>query len=180
MVAKIRPAAVLLHDQRENARCTARRKLRRGCENVTTSARASQALLLEPWRRSARRAAYSFCSLCTSRTPGILRTPVTMRSRCLRSAMSATISTVACLLLGLGFDVADVGVGVADDGGNLLQHAGTVVADDRQLDRIARLARWMRLPSLSPLHVDAPFLLEHQIHNVGTRSWNARPRPCRG
>ena len=38
---------------------------------------------------------YSFCMRCTSRTPGILRTPVTMRSRCLRSAMSATKSTVA-------------------------------------------------------------------------------------
>ena len=38
---------------------------------------------------------YTFCTRCTSRTPGILRTPLMMRSRCLTSAMSTMMSTVA-------------------------------------------------------------------------------------
>jgi len=36
-----------------------------------------------------------------------------------------------------GFDAADVGVVVGDNGGQLLQHAGAVVAEDGDLDRVA-------------------------------------------
>ena len=34
-------------------------------------------------------------------------------------------------------DAADVGVVVGDDGGEFLQHAGAIVAVDRDLDRVA-------------------------------------------
>ena len=41
--------------------------------------------------------AYIFCNLCTSCTPGIFRSPAMICSRCLRSEMSSTISTLAWL-----------------------------------------------------------------------------------
>src|ERR1039458_9632739 len=68
---------------------------------------------------------------------------------------------------GLGFDVTDVGVCVADDGRDLFQHAGTVIAVHRQLYRITSLpVRRSRI--LSPLDGDAPVRFVHQVGDVGT------------
>ena len=50
------------------------------------------------WRKPpCKSCAYIFCNLCTSCTPGIFRSPAMICSRCLRSEMSSTISTLAWL-----------------------------------------------------------------------------------
>ncbi len=59
------------------------------------SRKLGRAVRKTPLAQDDRSAIYIFCRRCTSRTPGILRTPTMMRSRCLASAMSATRSTVA-------------------------------------------------------------------------------------
>src|ERR1019366_1922735 len=60
-----------------------------------------------------------------------------------------------------------VGIRVADDGRDLFQHAGTVIAVHRQLYGITRLpVRRSRI--LSPLHGDAPVRFIHQVGNVWT------------
>src|SRR5208283_3293318 len=65
----------------------------------------------------------------------------------------------------LGFHVANVGVGVTDDGSDLLQHAGTVVAGNDQLHRIPCLPVLGR-GIVSPLHGDAPLRLQNQVGDV--------------
>src|SRR5882672_1294928 len=67
---------------------------------------------------------------------------------------------------GAGFDVSDVGVLVADDGSDLLQHAEAVVAKEGELDGICD-----RLPffvAAGPLHVDATVRFVHEIGDVRT------------
>src|SRR5208337_2938803 len=66
---------------------------------------------------------------------------------------------------GAGFDVADVGVVVADHGGDLLQDAGAVVAEHGQLHRIAAAAAVFAL--LAPLHRDLPLHVIEQVDDVG-------------
>src|SRR5580658_7572741 len=65
----------------------------------------------------------------------------------------------------LGFDVLDVSVGVADDGGDLFQHAGAVVAGDGQLDRVARLPNGGS-GIAAPLDGNAALGLEHEVFYV--------------
>src|ERR1700690_3794929 len=56
-------------------------------------------------------------------------------------------------VVGTGLDVADVGLGIADHGGYLLQHPKTIVAEDRKLHRIGA----GRSVVLGPLHIDLAF-----------------------
>src|SRR5215469_4806047 len=65
---------------------------------------------------------------------------------------------------GAGFDVADVGVVVADDGGDLLEHAFAVVTKNRELHRVptGRVA--------TPFNRNLAVGLVHQVGHVGTRS----------
>src|SRR5271166_2227713 len=65
---------------------------------------------------------------------------------------------------GVGSDVADVALGVADDAGDVLQHAEAVVAIDGEFNRIGR----RRAIVASPLNIDAAFGLIHQIGDVRT------------
>src|SRR5215472_4474506 len=69
---------------------------------------------------------------------------------------------------GLGFDIADVGVGVADDGGDLLQHTGTIITEDDELDGEAGLPDGCGANAaiFSPLYGNAAFGLVHEILNV--------------
>ncbi len=67
---------------------------------------------------------------------------------------------------GAGFDVADVGALVGDDGGHLFEHAAAVVAEDGELDRIA--VPTIFLLRLGPLDGDAPVGFVHQVDDVGT------------
>src|SRR5215469_8302220 len=68
---------------------------------------------------------------------------------------------------GAGLDVADVGVIVADHGRKLLEHSGTVIAENRELHGVGGLAvgrggLWW----LGPFHCDAAVGLIHQIVDV--------------
>src|SRR6476661_3365988 len=65
---------------------------------------------------------------------------------------------------GAGFDVADVGFGVANHARDLLQHAVTVIAKDRQLDRIDVGCGFVFCPG----NVYAPLRLIHEIDYVWT------------
>src|ERR1022692_4953508 len=68
-------------------------------------------------------------------------------------------------VLALGFDVADVGVSVADHGGDLFQHAEAVVAQQRDFYRIGNgLAIFVSRPK----DVDAAVGLVEKIGDVGT------------
>src|ERR1700674_97388 len=60
-------------------------------------------------------------------------------------------------------DVADIGFAIADHGGNLLQHAETIVAKDRKLHRIRTRGSLV----VRPFHIDAAFRLIQQVHHVG-------------
>src|SRR3954470_13755309 len=66
---------------------------------------------------------------------------------------------------GARFDVADVGVVVGDDGGDLLEHAGTVVAIEREFDGVGRRA--VGLKHRGPFHVYAAIGLVHEVEHVG-------------
>ena len=65
---------------------------------------------------------------------------------------------------GAGFDVADVGFGVADDACDLFQHAVAVVAENGELDRVSSRGRFVA----GPRDVDAALGLVHQVHDVWT------------
>src|SRR6185437_8566543 len=65
---------------------------------------------------------------------------------------------------GADFDVAYVGVVVADDGGHLLEHAGAIIVKQRDFYRISGSC----LGIARPLHGDAPLRFVHQVGNVGT------------
>src|SRR3954452_19184088 len=65
-------------------------------------------------------------------------------------------------ITGARFDVADVRAVVADDRRNLLEHAGTVLAEERELDGITLLARLVA----SPFDVNAAVHLVHQVLHV--------------
>src|SRR5271165_1097479 len=68
-------------------------------------------------------------------------------------------------VLAAGLDVADIGVGVADDGGDLFQHAEAVVTRQGEFDGIGnRLA--ILVPG--PEHVDAPVGFVEKIGDVRT------------
>src|ERR1700730_306281 len=67
-------------------------------------------------------------------------------------------------IVGAGFDIADVGLGVADHGGYLLQHPETIVAKDGQLHRI----RAGRSVVLGPFHINPAFRFIQQVGHVGT------------
>src|SRR6266566_256022 len=68
-------------------------------------------------------------------------------------------------VLAASFDVADVGVGVADEGGDLFEHAEAVVAEKRDFYGIGnRLAVFVA----GPEHVDAAVGFVEKISDVGT------------
>src|SRR6202162_448869 len=68
-------------------------------------------------------------------------------------------------ILAAGFDVADVGVGIADKGGDLFEHAEAVVAEKRDFYGIGnRLAVFVARPE----HVDAAVGFVEKIGDVGT------------
>src|SRR6266851_686270 len=64
---------------------------------------------------------------------------------------------------GMGPDVADVALRVADDTCDIFQHAKTIVAVDGKLDWISRGRAFVA----GPLDVNAAFRLEHQVGDVG-------------
>src|SRR5919204_4840795 len=63
-----------------------------------------------------------------------------------------------------GFDVAYIGVVVADYGGNLLQHSGAVVAKNRQLYRISRAFAILT----RPFHRNAAIGVIYQVSHIST------------
>src|SRR3981189_3454131 len=68
-------------------------------------------------------------------------------------------------VLAASFYVADVGVGVADEGGDLFEHAEAVVAEKRDFDGIGnRLAVFLA----GPEHVDAAVGFGENIGDVRT------------
>ena len=68
-------------------------------------------------------------------------------------------------VLATGFHAADVGFGVADDGGDLFQHAPTVVAEQREFYRIGNgLAIFVSRPE----HVDAAVGFIEKISDIWT------------
>src|SRR5437764_12959130 len=70
-----------------------------------------------------------------------------------------------CLTVrGTRFDVANVGFAVADDGGDLLQHAETVVTEHGQLHREGDGSAFF----LAPFHINLALRLIHKIEHVGT------------
>src|SRR5712671_3978693 len=60
-------------------------------------------------------------------------------------------------------DVADVALRVADDAGDTLQHSKTIVAINRELDRVSSGRAFVA----RPLHIDAAFRLIHEVGDVG-------------
>src|SRR5207245_5851973 len=67
-------------------------------------------------------------------------------------------------VIGPGFNVADVGFAIADDSRNLLEHAETVVAKNRELHWICA-----RRPIIArPFHFNLPLRLVHQCYHVRT------------
>src|SRR4051794_14189426 len=66
---------------------------------------------------------------------------------------------------GAGFDVADVRVVVGDDGGDLLEHTGAVVAIEREFDGIGGAA--VGLTHRGPFHIYAAVGLVHEVEHVG-------------
>src|ERR1035437_5368386 len=73
------------------------------------------------------------------------------------------------ILVLANIDVADVGVVVGEDGDQLLQHSGAVVAGDGEFDRVAlRLAGLVGLSGAGPLDVDSAVALVEQVLHVGT------------
>ena len=71
------------------------------------------------------------------------------------------------ILVVADIDAADVGVVVGDDGDQLLQHAGAVVAGDGDLDRIA-LRPACGIAYAGPLDIDAAVALVEQVLHIGT------------
>src|SRR5262245_29119882 len=70
---------------------------------------------------------------------------------------------------GASFDVTDIGIVIADDGGQLLEHAGAIVAKHRQLDGICGFScRCGGFRRLGPLHGDTAVGFVHQVVHVGT------------
>ena len=67
-------------------------------------------------------------------------------------------------VIGPGFNVADVGLAIADDRRNLLEHTEAVVAKDRKLHRICT----GRPVIARPFHFNLAFRLVHQCHHVWT------------
>src|ERR1039458_1088542 len=65
-------------------------------------------------------------------------------------------------------DGANVGVVVGDDGGQLLQHAGAVVAENCNFDRVALRAAGGLVAGKGPLDGDAAVALVEQVLHVGT------------
>ena len=112
------------------------------------------------------------CGRRGARRPRRSRERVT-RSRCLRSAISRTSSTVALPSRGAGLHLADVGLQVGDRRDHAGQDALAVVHDDLQLDLELRLAL------VGPLDADLAVGVEHQVLHVRDSSRCARPRPCR-
>src|SRR5579859_591102 len=64
---------------------------------------------------------------------------------------------------GVGGDVFDVALGVANHAGDVLQHAEAVVAEDGELDRVRR---WHTVVA-RPFDVDLAFGFVHQVGDVG-------------
>src|SRR6202051_3561762 len=64
---------------------------------------------------------------------------------------------------GVGADVADVALGIADDAGDIFQHAKAVVTVNRELDRIG----WGSAFVAGPLDVDAALRFVHEVRDVG-------------
>src|SRR5580765_1708900 len=70
-----------------------------------------------------------------------------------------------CLAVGgAGFDVADVGFGVANHAGDQLQHAVAVVAKNGELHGVNVGRRFI----LRPRNVDAALRLVHEVHDIRT------------
>ena len=112
---------------------------------------------------------YSFCDRCTSRTPGTRRMPCTRRVRWRTSSVSTTNSTMASAF-GPGRE-STVRIFVSSSlmmAVSSLQHAGPVVAEDRQLHRISRAAAGCFLRGPSPLDRDAAVGFVQQVLHVGT------------
>src|SRR5258705_7029388 len=65
---------------------------------------------------------------------------------------------------GTCFDVANVGFRVADHARDQLQHAVSVITEDRKFDGIGAGRGFITGPG----HVDAPLGLVHQVHYIGT------------
>lgn len=63
---------------------------------------------------------------------------------------------------GAGFDVADVGFGVANDGGDLFEHAEAVVAHDGEFYGIGAGGFLVAFP----VDIDAALGLVHQVDDV--------------
>ena len=59
----------------------------------------------------------------------------------------------------LDFDAADVGIVVGDDSRHLLQHAGTVVAEDGNFDRVTLRTPGVLFANAGPLNRDAAVAL---------------------
>src|SRR5579871_824644 len=64
---------------------------------------------------------------------------------------------------GVRADIADVALGVADDTGDVFEHAETIVAKDGELDGVGGRSRFIA----GPLDVDAALGLVHEIGDVG-------------
>ncbi len=84
-------------------------------------------------------------------------------SRCLRSAMSRTTSTLAWLLEVWAVMFSNVALGVADHAGNALQHAEAVVAEDSEFHGIGCRSAVVA----GPLDVNAALGLVEKIGHVG-------------
>src|SRR5215813_5958964 len=68
-----------------------------------------------------------------------------------------------------GFDIADVGIAVADHSGQLLEHGRTVVTKHGQLHWISGFAAGRgRLAGLGPFHGDPAVSFVHQVVDVRT------------
>ena len=67
-------------------------------------------------------------------------------------------------VLAVGLNVADVGAGVADDGDDLFQHAGAVVADQGEFDGIGN---GLAFNVAGPFNVDAAVGFVEKIGDVG-------------
>src|SRR5208337_3898398 len=66
------------------------------------------------------------------------------------------------------FDAADIGVVVGDNGNQLLQHAGAVVAGDSDLNRVALRPASGFSSYAGPFDIDAAVALVEQVLHVGT------------
>src|SRR5690242_1436216 len=71
---------------------------------------------------------------------------------------------VGLAIAGAGLDVTDVGLGVADDGGDLFQHPKAIVAEDGEFHRVSAGGTVV----LGPLDINLALGLIQQVGHIGT------------